>query len=59
MNDLISDLNNLTAKRAGGEPANEADCFYVCAKCGQAVDMRRLGDVFYHEKTDHKPLERQ
>lgn len=43
--------------RVGGEPANEADHFFVCKACGQAVDMRDLGQVFHHEEDDHKPLE--
>jgi hypothetical protein len=36
--------------------ANDADYFYVCELCGQAVDHRRLGDVLYHEEPDHTPL---
>ena len=35
---------------------NEADHFYICQHCGQAVDYRRLGDVLYHDEPDHKPL---
>lgn len=51
-------LNALKAKREGGEPADEADHFYVCPQCGQAVDMRRLGDVLHHEEPGHEPLSR-
>lgn len=44
-----------------GKPAfpvcREADHYYVCEHCGQAVDMRDLGQVFHHEAADHKPLE--
>lgn len=36
--------------------ADEADHFIVCAACGQAIDCRRLGDVFHHEEPGHKPL---
>jgi hypothetical protein len=43
--------------RVGGEPANEADHFFVCKACGQAVDRRDLGQVFHHEEDDHKPLQ--
>jgi hypothetical protein len=43
--------------RVGGEPANETDHFFKCKACGQAVDMRDLGQVFHHEEDDHKPLE--
>jgi RNA polymerase-binding transcription factor DksA len=35
---------------------NEADHFYICEWCGQAVDYRRLGDVLYHDEPDHTPL---
>lgn len=40
-------------------PALEGDDdhFFVCSKCGQAVDRRRLGDVMYHElQPNHGPL---
>jgi hypothetical protein len=30
--------------------------FYVCALCGQAVDMRQHADVFYHDTPGHDPL---
>lgn len=32
---------------------DEADHFYICGSCGQAVDMRRLGDVLHHEEPGH------
>lgn len=49
------DLNRLPCQAPPVE--NEADHFYVCASCGQAVDMRRLGDVFHHEGPGHSRLE--
>jgi hypothetical protein len=33
------------------------DNFYVCPQCGQAVDMRDLGQVFHHEEPGHKPID--
>jgi len=39
-----------------GEPADEPQHFYVCKACGQAVDKRRLGEVFHHEEPGHEPL---
>jgi len=41
-----------------GDPIDleEREHFYVCADCGQAVDMRDLGQVFHHEENGHKPL---
>ncbi len=40
----------------GPQLEDEAGHFYVCAACGQAVDCRRLGDVFHHEDDGHLPL---
>lgn len=34
----------------------EEDHFFVCPECGQTVDYRKLGDVFYHDEPGHKPL---
>ncbi len=34
----------------------ERDHFYTCPACGQAVDMRDLGQVFHHEDAGHEPL---
>jgi hypothetical protein len=43
--------------RIDGPPVtSEADHFYVCDACGQAVDMRDLGQVFHHEDVGHKPI---
>jgi hypothetical protein len=42
--------------RLGGEPESEAEHFYVCKACGQAVDMRDLGQVFHHEVPGHERL---
>jgi hypothetical protein len=30
--------------------------FYVCRACGQAVDMRKLGDLIHHEQPEHEPI---
>jgi hypothetical protein len=50
------ELNALKAKRLGDEPADEAAHFYICKACGQAVNKRKLGDVFYHEEPGHRPI---
>ena len=50
------EFNGLRSQRVGSEPADEAEHFYVCTQCGQAVDMRKLGDVLYHEELGHEPL---
>jgi hypothetical protein len=43
--------------RVAGPPVtSEAEHFYVCEACGQAVDMRDLGQVFHHEEPGHEPL---
>jgi hypothetical protein len=48
--------SGIRGRRVGGEPTNETEHFFNCAKCGQAVDMRDLGQVFHHETDAHKPL---
>ena len=40
----------------GPKPADEAEHFYLCPDCGQAVDGRELSAVLYHRIPDHKPL---
>lgn len=48
----------IVGERIGGPPVrSEADHFYVCTECGQAVDMRHLGQVFHHEVPGHQPLQ--
>ena len=37
---------------------NELEYFHECAICGQLVDRRNLGEVFYHEEPNHTKLER-
>jgi len=48
------DLNALRCEYPQIE--DEAQHFYVCEACGQAVDMRKLGDVLHHEEQGHEPL---
>jgi len=45
--------------RVSDDPADERVHFYVCKVCGQAVDMRDLGQVFHHEVPGHEPLPTQ
>jgi len=49
-------LNRRPGTIVGPAPADEREHFYVCPACGQAVDMRRLGDVFHHEDEGHQPI---
>lgn len=50
------ELNGFVPVLLNGHSDNEADHFYQCPSCGQAVDMRKLGDVLHHEEPGHKPL---
>lgn len=52
----LLDLAGIRGVRLGGEPADEAEHFYACPACGQAVDCRDLGAVFHHEEPGHEPL---
>ena len=46
----------IVGHRQGGEPSDPLDHFYICAACGQPVDMRDLGAVFHHEDAGHERL---
>jgi hypothetical protein len=54
--DRRDELKGIRGKRVGGEPDNEAEHFYVCDACGQAVDRRDLFAVLHHEIEGHEPL---
>jgi hypothetical protein len=49
-------LGDIIGMIVGHEPADEAEYFYTCAACGQAVDERDLGQVLHHEEPGHLPL---
>ena len=34
----------------------ETEHFITCKECGQAIDLRNLGDVLHHETVEHEPL---
>lgn len=36
--------------------ACKVEHFITCRICGQAVDVRNLGDVLHHEDPEHAPL---
>lgn len=42
--------------RDDGEPADEAEHFYVCPVCRQAFDQRDLAQVIHHAQPVHKPI---
>jgi hypothetical protein len=54
----MDDREELNAHRSErlGAAVDEAEHFYTCKACGQAVDKRRLGDVFHHEEAGHEPI---
>ena len=49
-------LNRTVARRVSVAPIREAEHFYTCSACGQQVDMRQLGDVFFHDDPAHAPI---
>jgi hypothetical protein len=55
---LWRQVKGIRGKRAGGEPEDEAEHFYRCPICGQSVDKRELGEVFYHTQPNHEPMPR-
>ena len=54
MNKVTNPAQGIIGKRIDKEVADEAEHFIVCATCGQAIDMRDLGQVFHHEEPGHK-----
>ncbi|WP_027145334.1 hypothetical protein [Mesorhizobium sp. WSM3626] len=54
----LSDLGPpIEGKPHEGEP--DAERFYLCKICGQAVDMCDLRQVMWHEQPSHEPLEQE
>ena len=50
------DAHGIMGKRSGGEPDCESKHFFNCAQCGQAIDMRDLGQVLDHEDPHTEPI---
>lgn len=46
----------IVGKRIGLHDRSKECNYYICDECGQAVDMRNLGEVFHHKDAGHKPL---
>ena len=53
LRDLLAQIPPGT--RVGGDIEDDAQHFFACKVCGQAVDMRDLGEVFRHEEPGHEP----
>ena len=49
-------IHDIRGEPVDGEPDSEAQHFYTCPTCGQAVDARRLADVLHHEERGHRPF---
>jgi hypothetical protein len=54
----VKDAEGIEGKLIGPEPSDEREHYLRCPTCGQAVDMRKLGDIFHHEEPGHKPIPR-
>lgn len=54
------DRERLNMFASSGEDGSDDDMrhFDECPSCGQSIDLRRLGDVMYHDEPDHAPLPR-
>ena len=57
MSKITNLAKGIIGRIVGPEPEDEADHFYLCPTCGQAVDMRDLGQVFHHEEQGHEPVD--
>jgi hypothetical protein len=49
-------LNKYAAEPEGWAPSDESEHFFKCKECGQWVDMRKLGDSFWHKEPGHDPI---
>jgi hypothetical protein len=38
------------------EPEDQTIHYFTCKACGQAVDKRKVGDLFHHEEPGHDPI---
>lgn len=47
----------IVRRRHAGEPIKESDHFLLCPECDQAIDLRDLRQVIWHQQPGHKPLE--
>lgn len=56
--DHTARLNLIRAECVGCETNDEAEHFMTCPTCGQAFDLRMLGEVFHHHKAQHEPRAR-
>jgi len=48
-------IDGLNAIEVSPPVDEELEHFYECETCGQAVDSRRLGDVFHYGRPEHAP----
>lgn len=56
MSEITNAAKGIIGIIEGFEPKNEICHYYICAKCGQTVDKRDLGQVFHHEEVGHEPI---
>jgi hypothetical protein len=54
----LSDLGSpKICTRDDGPPVHETEYFLPCAVCNQAIDLRDLRQVVWHQRPEHDPLE--
>ncbi|MCF6126085.1 hypothetical protein EN904_10610 [Mesorhizobium sp. M7A.F.Ca.CA.001.07.2.1] len=55
----LSDLPRPTGrlKAVDRKPVTEGPEIEICPVCGQAIDMRDIGQLLWHVTEDHEPLE--
>lgn len=53
----LAEVALLNASPVGYDPGvPEEEHFVTCGTCGQTFDLRRLGDVCWHEQEAHERL---
>lgn len=56
MNKIDNPAKGIVGTRVGGDPKDEREHYFTCDTCGQAVDMRDLGQLLHHQTPGHKPI---
>jgi hypothetical protein len=49
-------VEHVLAHKHGNPPADEAENYFLCAKCAQAIDARSFEQLFHHLQPEHRRL---
>ena len=55
MRDISDLVTRVLSAQVAAEPLS-AEHYFLCAGCGQAIDMRSLAQTLHHLMPEHRPL---